>query len=263
MKRAYVDVPTGQMHYRFAGSGETVILLHMSGSSSDEYEQVGNCLAPRYRVYAPDFPGFGCSDRPRGRYSLRMYAKSVISFMDSLALESAVIAGNLVGANIAAHVAALCPQRVRGLAFGGLCFHPDPHFFIGMRDSPVFSAVLPTEDGSHLREIWKRAAKYGASASVANQRAVCLHAAGEYGESLHWALCEDEGFASLLAGLRLPVLLLNYGQTPGAEASSSASEVIANVKTVSMPEATPYVTREQPQAFARRIAEFVAVLTNQ
>ena len=40
MKRAYLDLSRGQLHYRCAGSGTPVIMLHMSGSSSDEYEVV-------------------------------------------------------------------------------------------------------------------------------------------------------------------------------------------------------------------------------
>ena len=28
MKRAYADIPEGQIHYRFEGKGEPVLLLH-------------------------------------------------------------------------------------------------------------------------------------------------------------------------------------------------------------------------------------------
>jgi len=30
MKRAFTDIPEGQMHYRVEGTGEPVLLLHMA-----------------------------------------------------------------------------------------------------------------------------------------------------------------------------------------------------------------------------------------
>ena len=40
MKRAYADIPEGQMHYRAEGEGEPVLLLHMAVGSSDEFTRV-------------------------------------------------------------------------------------------------------------------------------------------------------------------------------------------------------------------------------
>ena len=37
MKRAYADIPEGQMHYRMEGDGEPILLLHMAVGSSDEF----------------------------------------------------------------------------------------------------------------------------------------------------------------------------------------------------------------------------------
>ena len=64
MKKAYIDLKRGQMHYRFAGNGDPVVMLHMSGNSSGEYEGSGNILAQKYSVYAVDLFGFGYSDKP-------------------------------------------------------------------------------------------------------------------------------------------------------------------------------------------------------
>jgi len=54
MKRAYVDLPGGQLHYRYCGQGEPLILIHMSGSSSDEFEEIGGYLQDSFSVYALD-----------------------------------------------------------------------------------------------------------------------------------------------------------------------------------------------------------------
>jgi len=40
MKRAYADIPEGQIHYRIEGKGEPVLLLHAGVTSSLEYIKV-------------------------------------------------------------------------------------------------------------------------------------------------------------------------------------------------------------------------------
>ncbi|MFC1917283.1 alpha/beta fold hydrolase [Chloroflexota bacterium] len=62
MKRAYVDVPEGQVHYRTEGSGKVILLLHMAVSSSDEYTRVIPFLSKTYCDIALDFLGCGESD---------------------------------------------------------------------------------------------------------------------------------------------------------------------------------------------------------
>ena len=51
-----------QVHYRRAGSGSPIILLHQSPKSSEEYIPLINELSDQYTVFAPDTPGNGLSD---------------------------------------------------------------------------------------------------------------------------------------------------------------------------------------------------------
>jgi len=44
MKRAYADIPEGQIHYRVEGNGNPILLLHMAVASSDEILK-GNALS--------------------------------------------------------------------------------------------------------------------------------------------------------------------------------------------------------------------------
>ena len=62
MKRAYVDIPEGQVHYRNEGEGEPVILLHMAVASSDEFVRPIHFLSKSYCAIALDFLGAGDSD---------------------------------------------------------------------------------------------------------------------------------------------------------------------------------------------------------
>ena len=55
MKRAYADILEGQIHYRFEGKGEPVLLLQAGVTSSDEYKRVIPFLPKTYYAIEPDF----------------------------------------------------------------------------------------------------------------------------------------------------------------------------------------------------------------
>ena len=55
MKKAYADIPEGQIHYRIEGTGEPILLLHAAVSSSDEYARVIPSLSKKYLCHCPRF----------------------------------------------------------------------------------------------------------------------------------------------------------------------------------------------------------------
>jgi pimeloyl-ACP methyl ester carboxylesterase len=103
------------VHYREAGQGPVLILIHGLGSSSEAWNADLDSLAKSYRVIAIDLPGFGKSDRPKADYSVRYLAGVVNEFMDSLGLTRATLAGNSLGGWVAALVALENPQKVSNL----------------------------------------------------------------------------------------------------------------------------------------------------
>lgn len=252
MRRDYIDLTRGQMHYRWAGQGDPILLLHMSGSSSDEYEEVGNILAQHYQVFAPDFFGFGASDRPEHYLSFEEHMMTIQEFCKKLGLVSVRVVGNLVGANIACHLAAQYPELVKSLALFQVCYNPDSNYYMDRRTS--FSQIPITEDGAHLKEIWARSAKYGEAADVTDGRAICLHKAGAFGEALHWALCEDTNFNSILEKVKTPAKIFAY-RIMDVTTPEQAAAVMGNCRFEAL-DATPYFARATPHAFCEKILEF-------
>ncbi len=55
-----------RVHYVDEGSGPPVVLLHGNPTWSFLYRKVIIGLRHRFRCVAPDYPGFGLSDRPDG-----------------------------------------------------------------------------------------------------------------------------------------------------------------------------------------------------
>ncbi|WP_435101896.1 alpha/beta fold hydrolase [Halarchaeum sp. P4] len=83
-------------------SDPTVVLFHgvNAAGSSGEYRNVWDDLAEEYHVVAPDFPGFGTSDRPALDYDGAFYTDFVAAFLARYE-NPAVVAASLAGAYVA------------------------------------------------------------------------------------------------------------------------------------------------------------------
>ena len=73
--------------------------------------------AEGYHVVTLDPLGHGRSDRPADpqAYSVTAFAEQVVALLDHLGAAQAVVGGVSLGANVALEVAAIAPERVRGL----------------------------------------------------------------------------------------------------------------------------------------------------
>lgn len=78
----YVDGPT---------DGRPLVLVHSINAAPSAFEM--KPLFERYRagrrVYAPDLPGFGASDRSKRRYSPELYAGALGAFLEHVVVEPA------------------------------------------------------------------------------------------------------------------------------------------------------------------------------
>lgn len=77
----------GRLSYYVAGSGPPLLLLHSINAAASAYE-VGPIfarLARARRVYAPDLPGFGFSDRAPRRYDPRLLTDAIHQMLDEIA----------------------------------------------------------------------------------------------------------------------------------------------------------------------------------
>ena len=105
--------------YTEYGEGpRTCVLVHGLLFSQKMHRPLARELAARgNRVVTVDLLGHGRSERPRDmtQYSMTIFAEQVVALLDHLELDEAVIAGTSLGANTALEVAALAPERVRGL----------------------------------------------------------------------------------------------------------------------------------------------------
>ncbi len=91
-----------------------VVLVHGIGASKDHWPRLARELASRFRIIAPDLPGYGESD-VAGDLTMSGLADAVVAFLDALGLDRVHLAGSSMGGRIAALVAARHPERLRTL----------------------------------------------------------------------------------------------------------------------------------------------------
>jgi pimeloyl-ACP methyl ester carboxylesterase len=105
-----------RVHHMHGGRGTPVLFIHGLGSSGYmEWRFNLESAAGRHRVYAPDLPGFGRSEKPRARYSVPYFTRFIERYMDDRGLRSAAVVGASLGGRIALELALKHPKRVRKL----------------------------------------------------------------------------------------------------------------------------------------------------
>lgn len=106
--------------YREAGpaNAPVVLLLHGFPTSSFQFRELIPRLADRYRVIAPDYPGFGFTELPKERhynYSFDALANTMLAFTDTLQLERYALYVFDYGAPVGFRLAMTHSERVTAI----------------------------------------------------------------------------------------------------------------------------------------------------
>ncbi len=106
----YMMIDECRVHYLDEGEGETILCLHGEPSWSFLYRKMIPALSAKHRVIAPDFIGFGKSDKytTMEEYSFQMHRDTLVKFLDNLALGDITLVcqdwGGLVGLRVASEL---------------------------------------------------------------------------------------------------------------------------------------------------------------
>lgn len=121
----------GHIYYKVLGEpgAPPLVLLHSPGIAASAYEMRGMIrpLSKRFRVYAPDLPGFGLSDRPSLDYTSELYVEMCREFLENVVKQPAFLVASRLSCNYAVAVAARAPQLCSGLVLiSPLALHGEP-----------------------------------------------------------------------------------------------------------------------------------------
>jgi pimeloyl-ACP methyl ester carboxylesterase len=107
------------IRYSELGRGEQpLVLIHGLLMNRRMFKPLASQLAERgNRVVSVDLLGHGDSDQPEDLrlYSMPLFARQVVALLDHLEVETAVVGGTSLGANITLEMAVSAPDRVDGL----------------------------------------------------------------------------------------------------------------------------------------------------
>ncbi len=107
------------IHYAEGGiRGETVILLHGGGSDHSQlsWKFTLPVLAPHFRVFAPDLPGYGKSSKIIKAPLITFYADILRQFLAALKINRVHLIGLSMGGAVALQLTLNHPQSVKKLA---------------------------------------------------------------------------------------------------------------------------------------------------
>jgi pimeloyl-ACP methyl ester carboxylesterase len=111
----WVTVEGRPMNVVELGEGPPMLLIHGLGGSWQNWLETIPHFARRFRVIAPDLPGFGASPMPAEAISIPGYGRAMCSLLDALGSSSAVVVGNSLGGFIGVELAIRVPALVERL----------------------------------------------------------------------------------------------------------------------------------------------------
>ncbi|MCV7227350.1 alpha/beta fold hydrolase [Mycolicibacterium komossense] len=116
----FAEISGRRLFYREAGSAAapTIVLLHGTPASSHMYRNLIPALADRYHVIAPDYPGFGHSERPgvdEFDYTFDALADHVDALLDRLSLTRYALYVQDYGAPVGWRLALRHPERIAAI----------------------------------------------------------------------------------------------------------------------------------------------------
>jgi pimeloyl-ACP methyl ester carboxylesterase len=147
-----------QIHYRRAGSGPPLIMMHPSPNSSAGMVGAINAFSDTFTCLAFDTPGYGISDDIVDDPDMLWgYADALAKFLDGLGVEKTFVYGAATGAQVGIQFARKYPNRVHVLLLDG-----NGDFTGDLDIAPgYFQDVTPVRDGSHLIRIWDMCRQLG------------------------------------------------------------------------------------------------------
>ena len=138
----WFDSSRGRVHYVDEGSGTPILLCHGNPTWSFLYRDIIKALRGQFRCIAPDYLGFGLSERPTGfGYAIDEHIGVVGELVDHLGLDGYLSMGQDWGGPVSLGVGVARADRVRGVVLGNTWFWPVDYVAMKVLD-PLLGPVV-------------------------------------------------------------------------------------------------------------------------
>lgn len=214
------------------GQGEPLLLLHGNGESHDYFQhQIGE-FSKYYHVYALDTRGHGKTPRGQAPFTIRRFAEDLLDFMDEREIGKASLLGFSDGGNIAMVFAMARPDRVDRLILNGANLNAK-----GVKGT----TQIPIEIGYRI------ARRFSAKSEGAKRHAELLGLMVHDPNVAVEELSQIKAKTLVIAGTRD---VIKKGHT------ELIAKSIPGAELAWIP-GTHFVAAENPEAFNRRVLEFL------
>jgi pimeloyl-ACP methyl ester carboxylesterase len=256
LKRGYVDLREGQIHYRTEGDGKVLLLLHQTPSSSEEYSAAMPLLAKSCQVIAMDTPGHGMSDPPPKPLKITDYARVVKDFLAALGITKASVLGHHTGATIAIGVAVEYLDLVEKLILSGC-----PYYEPEVREKKLSSSgpgMELKEDGQLIMILWNAFKNFNPSASPEELQKLLIAGliAGPNGEAAHHAVfeyLEQENMPKV----KCPTLLMSGTEDLFLKYMDATCNLIPQCTPKTIEGGGSAIALTRPKEFSEAVLEFL------
>ena len=155
IRRGYIGVGSGQLHYRIAGQGPTVLLVPEPPRSSAVYAPLMEKLSDEFTLIALDLPGYGnSSPLTASTPAATHFAGAIAEALRGLGVARCPVYGYHGSSKIVLQLAVTHRDLVAVAVLDGLSLPlelPDAQFL--QRFLPPFEL---SDDGSHIVREWSR-----------------------------------------------------------------------------------------------------------
>jgi pimeloyl-ACP methyl ester carboxylesterase len=275
MKHTWLEVDGLRIHCLLAGeSGPALVLLHGGGtdSASLSWSEVMPPLSAHYRVFAPDWPGFGQSEKPAISYTMDYYVHYLRHLLSALNLARAVLIGLSMGGGIALNFTLDNPARVEKLVlvdpYYGFKSPADRWSYLYLRlpfvmDLPTLLGRNRTLVGWGLSNVLQHPERRTQALGDEVYREALKKRAGKAYAS--WARSEvtwhgpRSEMESRLHEIAVPTLLVHGAGDKLIPVSFArrAHVLIAHSRLSILPGCGHWVQRDDPQAFLQAVEPFL------
>jgi pimeloyl-ACP methyl ester carboxylesterase len=274
----WVDINGLRVHCLTAGgTGSPIVLLHGGGidSASFTYSHIIGTLTEGNRVFAPDWPGYGYSDKPDLDYAMSFYIDFLGHLMDALGLKKASLVGISMGGGAALGFALRSPERVEKLVLVD-SYGLGSEVPWGRLGYLLVRAPLLKELTYALLRRSRTMIRWSLYGLVYDRQKVTEEMVEETGRLLDdpragraWSSFQKNevgwgglrtDFSDRLRGLVMPTLLVHGAQdrTVPIAWARRAQERIRDCELRAFSECGHLPPREQPEEFARVVSRFLA-----
>ena len=274
-------IEVGKLRIRCLMAGQEdappVLLLHGGGydSVSLSYKQSIGAISQYHSVFAPDWPGYGESDKPKVSYSTEYYVDFLGLLMDALGLEKASLVGISLGGAISLGFSLRWPQRVEKLVLvdsHGLGREvPGRVMSYAMIRLPLLNKLVWAIMGRSRRMIrWSlQSTFYDPQAVTSSLVDEALQVAKKPRVGQAWRSWQRNeigwggfrtNFLDRLDTLTVPTLILHGAQDRYVPVSwaQRAHTLIKDSRLHIFPQCGHWLTLEKPAEFNRAVLEFLA-----